>query len=280
MTFVDTHVHFWDRARLPYPWLDEFPAIAGPHTPDNLRREAPDALPARIVFVQAVGDGARWLDEVRWIESLAAAEPRIAAIVAYAPMDAGDVTTTTLAELARHPLVRGVRDLIQGRDAGVCTSAAFVAGVQQLPPLRLSFDLCCKHHQLPAVIELVRRCPRTNFILDHAGKPDIRAGRLEPWREHIRELAPHLNVTCKISGLITEADPNHWEPAQLQPYVEHLLATFGPGRLLFGSDWPVVKLGATYGRWLETVRAWLAPLPEPQVQAILHDNARRVYRLD
>lgn len=280
MNFIDTHVHFWDRAQLPYPWLDEFPAITGPHTPAHLQREAGAEFPSRIVFVQAAGDATRWLDEVHWIESLAVDEPSIAGIVAYAPMDADGTTTAALTELARHRLVRGVRHNIQGAsDPDFCTRDAFVAGVSELPAHNLSFDLCCKHHQLASVIELVRRCPRTSFILDHIGKPDIRAGLLDPWREHIRQLARLPNVVCKLSGLVTEADPATWQPAQLRPYVGHLLTTFGPTRLLFGSDWPVVKLGATYLHWLETVRTLLAPLTANEINAIFYDNARRIYRL-
>ena len=276
MPFIDSHMHFWDRSRMSYTWLHEVPSIWERHTFDTLRAEAPDALPDKIVFVEA---GAPSLDEVRWIEQLAAAEPRIAAIVAKLTFNAGSQTTADLAELACHPLVRGVRHHFEHDALDYCARPEFIAGVRQLPAAGLSFDICCKHPQLPAVIALVRACPDTRFILDHAGKPGIRAGLLDPWRDHLRQLAAFPNLVCKFSGLVTEADHAHWTPAQLQPYVSHLLQTFGPSRLLFGGDWPVAKLATGYTRWLETARAFVAHLSPADQHAIFHDNAARTYRL-
>jgi L-fuconolactonase len=277
--FVDSHVHFWDPGLLPYPWLAALPALAGRHTPDVLVAEAREAMPARIIFVQAECARDRWLDEVKWVESLAVREPRIAGIVAHVPVSSGAALPPLLAELARHPLVRGVRHLIQDEpDPEFCTRPAFVAGVQELAGHNLSFDLCCRHHQLPGVIELVRHCPETSFILDHAGKPAIARRELDPWRAHVAALAAFPHVTCKLSGLVTEAAPG-WTVADLRPYTDHLLTTFGPARLLFGSDWPVVKLAAGYDRWVATADLLLSSLSPSERTAIFRDNASRVYRL-
>jgi L-fuconolactonase len=274
---IDSHVHFWDQQALPYPWLTEVPAIAGRHTPKELREEAGAALPDQMVFVEC---GAPRIDEVRWVEQLAASDLRIGAIVAKCPMDAGDETEAVIAELGHHRLVRGVRHLIQHEPApDFCARPEFIAGVRRLGPAGLSFDLCCFHHQLPAVIRLVQACPDTRFILDHFGKPGIRAGLLDPWREHIRQLAALPNVDCKLSGLITEADHAAWTPDHLRPYVDHVLATFGPSRLLFGGDWPVAKLAGAYPRWLDTARQLVSHIPPEGQAAIFGGNARRVYRL-
>lgn len=276
--FIDTHVHFWDRGNLPYPWLDEVPAIAGRHTPEEYRAETAATPPTRLVFVEC---GAPWLEEVRWVEQLAAAEPRIAAIVAKCAVDAGATTSAHLAELKRHPLVRGVRHLVQQEpDPDFAARPEFIAGVRAVGAAGLSFDLCCFHHQLPAIVRLVRACPDTAFILDHFGKPDIRAGRLDPWREHFAALAALPNVDCKLSGLVTEADPTAWQPADLKPYVDHALAAFGPGRLLFGGDWPVAKLAAPYPRWLDTARDLVSHLSAADQDAVFRRNAERVYRLE
>lgn len=275
--YIDTHVHFWDRGRLPYPWLDGVPAIAGRHTPAELRAEAGERFPEKIAFVEC---GAPWLDEVKWVEQLAAAEPRIAGIVAKCMVNEGATTAANLAELKRHPLVRGVRHLVQHEpDPDFAARPEFIAGVRAVGAAGLSFDICCFHPQLPAVVRLVRACPDTRFILDHFGKPGICAGLLEPWRRHIAELAALPNVDCKLSGLITEADHSAWTPADLKPYVEHVLATFGPGRLLFGGDWPVVKLAGTHARWLDTARELVSHLPAPDQDAIFRVNALRAYRL-
>jgi L-fuconolactonase len=237
-------------------------------------------VPEKIVFVQAGGRPAEWLDEVEWVESLAQHEPRIAGIVAYAPMDKGVATLGAITQLRSRPLVRGARHLIQGEpDPNFCVRGEFVTGVQALGDSGLSFDICCRHHQLPAVVKLVRRCPDTNFILDHAGKPDLAGHLLDPWREHISQLAALPNVVCKLSGLITEADHAAWTIDDLRRHVTHLLGTFGPGRLLFGSDWPVVKLAGSYTRWLEVAQELTSTLSPVERAGVFRDNARRVYRL-
>jgi L-fuconolactonase len=275
--YIDTHVHFWDQRVLPYPWLVEVPSIAGPHTPAELHAEAGNDFPAKIVFVEC---GAPGLDEVNWIAQLALREPRIAGIVAKIPVNAGPATTLAIAALKRQPLVRGVRHLIQDEaDPNFCVRPEFLAGVRALGAAGLSFDICCRHHQLAAVARLVRECPDTRFILDHFGKPDIKGALRDPWCEQITALAALPNVDCKLSGLVTEANHAAWTIDDLRPYVNHVLATFGHGRLLFGGDWPVVKLAGTYARWLDTARALVSHLSPAAQSAVFHDNAVRVYRL-
>lgn len=275
-TFVDSHVHFWDQGVLPYPWLAEVPPIAGPHTPAELKNEAGALFPARLVFVEC---GAPAFDEVKWIERLAEHEPRIAGIVAKLAVDAGPATSAGIAALQARPLVRGVRHLIQDQAPDYAARPEFVAGVRALGAAGLSFDICCRHHQLPAVVALVRECPGTRFILDHCGKPDIRGQRLDPWRRHLGELAALPNVDCKLSGLITEADHREWTIDDLRSWVESALAVFGPDRLIFGGDWPVVKLAGSYRRWLEVARELLSPLATAEQAAIFQHNALRAYRL-
>jgi len=282
--FIDTHVHCWDRSQIPYPWLDGFPSIAGRHTPVELRAEAGARFPQKILVVQGDCARARAFDEVTAIEALAAAEPEgaraISGIVAFAPMDRGAETIAALERLRARPLMRGVRHLIQGEaDPDFCRRPEFIAGVRAAGERGLSFDICVKHHQLASVVDLVRECPGTQFILDHAGKPDIRGRLLDPWREQITTLAWLPYVACKLSGLVTEADPAAWNIDDLRPYVEHLLARFGARRLIFGSDWPVVKLASSYQRWLDTVLELLSPLPADEREAIMSANAQRIYRL-
>jgi L-fuconolactonase len=216
---------------------------------------------------------------VKWVERLAAGEPRLAGIVARIAINEGATTRAAIAELRRHPLVRGVRHHFEHEPVDYCARPEFIAGVRELAAPGLSFDVCCQHPQLPAVIELVRQCPQVRFVLDHGGKPGVRAGLLDPWREHLRTLAALPNLVCKLSGLVTEADHAGWTAEQLQPYVTHLVATFGPSRLLFGGDWPVAKLACGYSRWLELARRFTAHLTPAEQAAIFHDNAARVYRI-
>jgi L-fuconolactonase len=277
MALVDSHMHFWDRALMPYTWLHEVPSIWDRHAPENLHDEAPKNLPDKIVFVEC---GAPWLEEVKWVEQLASNEPRIRGIVAKATVNAGAQTSADIAVLRQHPLVRGVRHHFEHeKDPDYCARPEFVRGVSELAAAGLNFDICCKHPVLPAVTELVRRCPGVQFILDHAGKPGIRAGLLDPWREHIRALAEFPNLVCKFSGLVTEADHQHWTIGQLRPYVDHLLDTFGPSRLLFGGDWPVAKLASGYIRWLDTAHELTAGLSAEEKTLVFERNAERIYRI-
>ena len=277
MRYIDSHLHFWDRDVLqPYAWLHEVPAINRRHDPAVLQAEAGSDLPEKIVFVEA---GAPPLPEVCWVEDLATKEPRIRAIVAKVAIDAGARTTADLAELRRHPLVRGVRHHFEHDATDYCARPDFIRGVREATAVGFSFDLCGKHPQLPAIVELVRQCPETSFILDHGGKPGIRAGLLAPWRDHISRLAAFPNVVCKLSGLVTEADHLNWTDAQLEPYAAHLLATFGPARLLFGGDWPVAKLACGYLRWLEIARRLTAHLSAAEQATIFSGNAERIYRI-
>ena len=280
LSFVDAHVHFWDGAHLPYPWLAEVPALAAPHTPAELAVAAAARPPEAIVFVESAVAPAHALDEVRWIEALAARGAAIGAIVAQVAVDRGAETEAALAALDGHARVRGVRHNLQDEpDPDYALRAAFVAGARRVGARGWTFDLCVRHPQLPACAALARACPETMFVLDHAGKPDIRRGLLDPWRAHMTELGRLPNVVCKLSGLVTEADPATWTAETLRPYVDHLLSCFGPGRLLFGSDWPVVNLAANYHRWLETALAFLAPLSAAERAAVMSENARRIYRL-
>jgi L-fuconolactonase len=278
--YTDSHVHFWDSSLRRYPWLAGVPSISAAHGPGDLAREAGETPPSRVVFVQADCERAAAIDEVVWVESFADAAIPVAGIVAFAPMDAGAGTLAALRALVRRPMVRGVRHLIQGEtDPGFCLSPAFLEGVRECGELGLSFDICVRHPQLAAVVELVRLCPATSFILDHAGKPDLRSDMLESWRTHISELAACANVVCKVSGLVTEAGTAALDPERFVSTINHLTETFGPSRLLFGSDWPVVKLASTYAIWTQMARALLAHLPERDQEAIFNTNAERIYRL-
>lgn len=275
---TDAHVHFWDPAVGRYAWLDAVPALAGRRGPAEFAPACGPVAIERLVFVQC--GAADPLAEVAWVDGLAATEPRLAAIVAHAPVEVGAAVERSLERLAAWPRVRGVRRLLQDEpDDAFCLRPDFVEGVRRLGRFGFSFDLCLYARQLGAVVELVRRCPGVRFILDHGAKPGIRARQLDPWREEIRALAALPNVDCKLSGLATEANPRAWSAADLRPYVDHLLATFGPGRLLFGGDWPVSTLATDYPRWVATVETLLAGLSEAEQRPIWSTNAARVYRL-
>lgn len=278
---VDSHVHFWDPARVPLPWLAGVPALARPILPADLAAAQGPVAVDRLVFVEADVAPGRHLDEARWVASLTAVEPRLGAIVAHAPLEQGAAVEPDLAALAAMPLVRGVRRLLQGEpDDAFCLRPGFVEGVRLLARHGLHGEICIYHRQLAAAVELARRCPDTRLVLDHIGKPGIRDGLWQPWAAGIRALAELPNTVCKLSGLVTEADHAAWTPEQLRPYIEHVVACFGFDRLLFGSDWPVLSLASTYPRWVATLDAALAGASEAELRRLYRDNALAYYRLE
>jgi L-fuconolactonase len=277
---IDTHVHLWDPRQLRYAWLADVPALHRPFLIDDYRAACGPVAVEKLVFVQCECDPAQSAAEAAWVAEVARSEPRLRGIVAQAPLEKGDAVAADLAHLAEIPLVKGVRRLLQSEaDDAFCLRPDFVRGVRLLPRHGFTFDLCIFHRQLANVIQLVRQCPEVSFVLDHIGKPDIKAGRLDPWRAELRELAALPNVTCKLSGLVTEADWARWTPADLRPYLDHVLACFGAGRVMFGGDWPVSTQATDYPRWVATLDDALRGCSPAELRQIYVRNAEQFYRL-
>ncbi|MBX3064696.1 MAG: amidohydrolase family protein [Anaerolineae bacterium] len=277
---IDSHVHFWNPAELSYTWLAGAPLLNRSYLPADLPGTGTDWSLEKVVFVQADCAADQGVEEAQWVASLAEADPRIAGIVAFAPLeDGGETVQPVLDLLSAIPLVKGVRRLLQDEPAGFSTQAAFVEGVRLLASYNFSFDICIRHWQLPEVIELVRACPNLRFVLDHFGKPDIKNGQIDPWREGIAQLAQFPNVMCKLSGIVTEADHQSWQPADLAPYIDQVLTSFGADRVMFGGDYPVVLLASEYPRWIETALQATASLSDVEKQKIFFANAASFYGL-
>lgn len=276
---VDAHVHFWDPSVLHYPWLDADPLLNRAFLPGDLESLSDRTINA-VVFVEANCVPSESLEEAHFIETLAGTEPRIAGIVAYADLldDAG--RADALDALARRNRVVGVRHNIQGHEPGFCLHPSFVRGVREAATHGFTFDLCITADQLPDATRLVRECPDTQFILDHCGKPAIRADRLDDWAMGIACLAECDNVVCKVSGLLTESRADQRKPEALLPYLEHARACFGASRLLYGSDWPVHTIAGSATTWRGVVDGFTASWPEQEQDAFYARNATRIYRLE
>lgn len=281
---VDAHIHYWDPGRLAYPWLSSVPSIAQPHLPEHLQAQESRTDRFRlekIVFVQAGAQSEDALREARWIDELASTqEPRIEGIIADAPVHRGREVARTLEALQAIARVKGVRSLIQGQPPGHAVTPAFIEGVQALPAYGFSFDLCIRHEQLGEATRLVRTCPDVRFILDHIAKPDIKAQLFAPWKTQIQALAALPNVVCKISGMVSEADWAQWKPAELQPYVDHVIECFGVDRVLYGGDWPVSLLAIRHwGAWVDALDDLTHWLSADEKQKLFYANAIRAYGL-
>jgi L-fuconolactonase len=277
---IDSHVHLYDPVGFSYPWMSSEPKLNKVHSPSDFTMACGPIQVDGIVFVEVDTAPKHRLAESEWVTGLALTDGRIKAIVAAVPLELGEAARPDLELLAALPLVRGIRRLIQSEpDPDFCLRSDFVAGVKLLAKYDLSFDICVYHHQLRSALELVRQCPEIRFVLDHVGKPDIRAGSMDPWRSHIRELSALPNVWCKLSGMATEADHKTWRREDLRPYIDHVIDCFSFSRLMFGGDWPVSTLATDYPRWVETVLWATASCSEAEQRRLFRETAAGFYRL-
>jgi len=278
---VDSHVHLANPARFTYDWMAGAPSLKRDVLPQHLTEVAAPYTVDRFVFVEVDVARGEEVDEARWVETLAAEDPRLQGIVAALPLEDGEAVAGDLERLAALPHVKGIRRLIQGKtDPEFCTRPQFLEGLKLVARQDLSFDICVLHHQMPSVIEMVRRSPDVRFVLDHIGKPGIKAGLFDPWREHMRTLAGFDNVWCKISGVVTEADHQNWTREEIRPYIEHTLDCFGFEQAMYGGDWHVVELASPYARWVEVVDWVVADASADERRRLFRDNAIAFYRLD
>ncbi|MBI4024986.1 MAG: amidohydrolase family protein [Verrucomicrobia bacterium] len=278
---VDTHLHLWDPQKLRYPWLDNVPLLNKPYLLSAYNKACGNVKVEKMVFLQCECDFAAYRQEAEWVTGLARQNPRIQGIVPWAPLEKGERARAEVAALARNPLIKGIRRIIQFEsDVEYCLKPDFVKGVQLLADFNLHFEICIKGDpQFRNTIQLVRQCPRVKFILDHIGKPFIKERILEPWRSLLKELAGLPNAWCKMSGLVTEADFQKWTKADLKPYVDAVMECFGWERVMFGGDWPVAFQATTYPRWVETLEWALAGASDQQLRNIFRNNAIAFYRL-
>lgn len=275
---VDAHHHLWELGRRDAPWLDA-PALAPirrSYDLDDLRAHTTAAGVDHTVVVQTVPD----IDETR--ELLVQAQDSdglIAGVVGWVDLrdpEVGRAIEALRAGPGGQRLV-GIRHQVQDEhDPQWLLRADVLRGLHEVAAADLAFDLLVLPHQLPAAVQAVAEVPGGRFVLDHAAKPGVAAGILQPWASDLRDLAAHPHVACKLSGLVTEAAWDAWTLEDLQPYAHTVLDAFGPARLMAGSDWPVCELAGDYGEVWEATTRLVAPRHH---QAVLGDTARRWYRL-
>jgi L-fuconolactonase len=273
---IDAHQHFWSYSAAEYPWIGKgMERLAHDHLPADLALLAAAEAIGGTVAVQA----RQSLEESRWLLELADANPLILGVVGWVDLRSTHVEDQ-LRAFAEHPKFVGVRHVVQDEpDPRFLLGDSFLHGIRKLATFGLTYDLLLYPQQLPAAAEFVGRFPEQPFVLDHLAKPRIKAGELDPWRQDLRALAAHGNVLCKLSGMVTEADWQGWKRADFTPYLEVALETFGPKRLMIGSDWPVCTLAAGYPDTIGIVREFLAPLAAAEREAIEGGNAARFYAL-
>jgi L-fuconolactonase len=270
---LDAHQHFWKYSAAEYGWIPEGSALQRDWLPTDLAPLLSEAGLDGCIAVQARQN----LAESRWLLDLADASEIVKGVVGWVDLRSPNVDEE-LAEFSAHPKFCGVRHVVQDEpDDRFLVGSDFVRGISRLQTFGLTYDLLIFPRQLPAAIDLVARFPEQAFVLDHLAKPGIKERSFSSWREQIRELARAGKVMCKISGMVTEADHAGWKPDDFRPYLDVVWEAFGEDRLMFGSDWPVCLLAASYQQVFALVADYVAPLSDHQRAGIFGGNAARFY---
>ncbi len=273
---IDTHHHLWSYNQAEFGWIDDdMTVIRRSFLPYDLVSTLSTTEVEKVITVQA----RQSTDETDWLLYLASQYTMMAGVVGWLPLE--DVKISHLLEkYSENKWLRGLRHVIQGEpDPEFILGKNFNRGISLLKQYDLVYDILIFEHQLPATIRFVDMHPGQQFVLDHIAKPRIRTKELQPWASNIRELARRGNVSCKISGMVTEADYQNWSGEQLMPYFDVVIEAFGPSRLMFGSDWPVCLVASSYSRWLDLVRKAISKLDPSDQDMILCSNAQRIYNI-
>jgi len=273
---VDAHQHFWIYHPDEYAWIDDSVSV--------LRRDfLPHDLSAELerngfhgsVTVQA----RQTLEETRWLLELAERSPSILGVVGWVDLRSPDVRSQ-LRSFGQNPKLVGIRHIVQSEpDDRFLLQPDFLRGITALEEFDLAYDILIYASHLPVAAEFVEMFPRQRFVLDHLAKPSIKSGEIDFWADGIRRLAAFPNVFAKLSGLVTESDWQSWTPQQITPYLDVAFESFGPKRLMIGSDWPVCLAVAPYARAMGVVKDYILKHKPELCDDVLGGNATRFWRL-
>jgi L-fuconolactonase len=275
---IDAHQHFWIYNQTEFGWIDDSMAtLRRDFLPENLAPE----LKANGFQGSVVVQTRQTLEETRWLLQLAERSPQILGVVGWVDLTSADIRSQ-LKTLSRNPRLVGMRHIVQSEpDDRFLLRPEFLRGIAALEEFDLAYDILIYTKHLPVAIEFVERFPHLRFVLDHLAKPPIKSGEINIWTSGIRRLAAFPQVFCKLSGLVTEADWQHWTPDQISPYLDVALEAFGADRLMIGSDWPVCLVAGSYTRVIQLVKNYvLNRFPDDALPRVLGGNAQRFWRLN
>lgn len=278
MDLIDTHQHLIYRDRVGYGWTAGVPVLAsGDFTLQHYQALTAGKGIVGSIFMEVGVDDADYRAEAEMVAGLIGTGGVLGQVASIRPEeDAG--FDDWLDQAGRLGIV-GYRRLLHVVDQGISGDPIFRRNLRKIGAKGLPFDLVVFARQLGLAEDLIRACPDQQFVLDHCGNPDVAGGGFAPWAESIRRLAAFPNLVVKLSGITTNCAAGQVTVAVLRPYVDHLLACFGPDRMLWGGDWPVVNLATGLPDWIDLTRALLAGLSEPEQYAIGQGTARRIYKV-
>jgi L-fuconolactonase len=273
---IDAHHHVWDPQERPQAWLDQQPALNRRFDLDDFSQAVAGQDVTASVLVQVLASA---VETAEFLE-LAAGSPLVCGVVGWADVTSPAIRdeVARLRELPGGDRLVGIRHLAQDEPDGWLIRQEVRRGIRAIGAAGLCYDLLIRPHQLTDALALTAELEDVRFVLDHGAKPAIESGQLQPWAAQVAELARRQHLTCKLSGLVTEAGAG-WTPEQLRPFVDHMLGCFTPGRLMFGSDWPVCTAVARYHDVLAAVRQLISRLSLDEQHAVLAGTATATYRL-
>lgn len=270
---LDSHVHFWKYKKSDYTWIDNnMEILQKDYLPSDLELTLKRNNVDGCIAVQAITAEV----ESRFLAELSKTYPIIKGVVGWTDLKARDIEKR-LADLNDYPSIVGIRHIVQSEPDDFLYDPEFRSGVSLLKDFGFTYDILIFPRQLKAAVDFVSAFPDQTFILDHCGKPNVRNKELDVWKKGITELAMFPNVSCKVSGLITEAKWKEWSPADFYPYLDVIFEAFGTDRLLFGSDWPVMLLSGIYVQWKSLVEKYMEKFLTEDKEKVFGLNARRVY---
>ena len=277
---IDSHHHVWDLSVRPQTWMkgDELKPISRSILMDELEPELEKAKIDFTVIVQTVPTP----DETPEFLDLSLTHPKICAVVGWLDLESTDIRPQ-LDQYLSHPGGKNlvsIRDIAQDKpDPNWFLREDVIKNIHRIAEYGLTFDILTKPPQLAAAVEMVKQSPQNTFVLDHISKPYIAKNEMQPWADQISEIALHENVFVKVSGLFTEANWHNWNHQTFAPYLNHILNTFTPARMMFGSDWPVCLLAATYTDTINLMEEYVKEFSVSEQELFWANTAKRAYKL-
>ena len=277
---IDSHHHVWDLSVRPQTWMkgDELKPISRSILMDELEPELEKAKIDFTVIVQTVPTP----DETPEFLDLSLTHPKISAVVGWLDLESIDIRPQ-LEKYLSHPGAKNlvsIRDIAQDKpDPNWFLREDVIKNIHRIAEYGLTFDILTKPPQLAAAVEMVKQSPQNTFVLDHISKPYIAKNKMQPWADQISEIASHENVFVKVSGLFTEANWHNWNYQTFAPYLDHILNTFTPARMMFGSDWPVCLLAATYTDTINLMEEYVKEFSISEQELFWANTAKRAYKL-
>lgn len=275
MNRIDAHQHFWKFDPVRDSWIDEtMQKIQRDFLPEDLLPLLHENQFSGCVAVQA----SQSEDETNFLVNLAAKHDFIKGVVGWV-----DLRGVTIEERLNHfssnKIIKGFRHVVQGESDDFMLRKDFQNGISALKQFNFTYDILIFHRQLPAAIELVNQFPDQPFVIDHIAKPDIKSGDILSWKKGIQEISKAENVSCKISGMVTEADWKNWKAEDLKPYLDVIFENFSADKLMFGSDWPVLNVASNYSEVVKIVEDYMAQISVEYQNKIWYENAKSFYKL-